>query len=186
MSTIKCKFCGTEIGAQFCKYCGFFNVYNFGGVAEDKAAIEKHKKSSEYRASQMFHDVTLKNIKDISIFADAFKYNENKTALIKTGQKSLFDSNIDGIKCSNGIVKSNEWIAHFDGSADVTIHYTFGGTKKSVTAKISPEASEGLWYLTLHINEELRLEVGLCVAPVCGKGSSSSVQLATVDLDLIA
>lgn len=184
MSTIVCKFCGKETETQYHEYCHFFNVYNFGGEDEDRAAIEAHKKSPEYRSSQMYHDVTLQAIKNISVNANMFEYNENVTGFEKKGETSLFDADLDGTRCSEGIVKSNKWIAHFDRSTDVTVDYTFEGKKKSVVAQISPPAKEGLWYLGIHINNDFKLDISLCIVPVGKTGISESVPLATVDLDL--
>ena len=168
---MNCKVCNTELNADYvCPYCGYDDAI----LTMDLDYSAEHKNG------------LLKKIEKISISADIFKYNESKNILEKTGTRSLFKQDLDGLTCYKGIAKSDEWIAHFDGSAYITVNYTFGGTKKSVTTSITPDAGEGLWYLGLHINEELRLEVGLCVVPVSGKSSPGYMQLATVDLDLIA
>ncbi len=169
----RCRVCNSGLSQKHsrCPYCGYGNKVILT-VSNDDSLSHREE--------------VLGKIKKISISADIFRYNENKNGFEKTGTKSLFKQSLDGLTCYKSIVKSDEWIAHFDGAADIVVNYTFGGAKESVSTSINPDAGEGLWYLALHINEELRLEVGLCVVPVGGKGSPSSVQLATVDLDLIA
>ena len=167
---IKCKVCKTELTADYyCPYCGY-----------DAASL-----TSDADYSEEYKTEILQKLKDITISADTYKYNETKNSFEKIGSKSLFSAGIDGIRCSKSIVKSDEWIAHFDGEAELTVTYVFGGRKKTVKAKIAPGDHEGIWYLGLRINENLRLEIGLCVVPVDGKASPKSYLLNSAELDLI-
>lgn len=187
MSTIKCKFCGRESESQYHEYCGFFNVYNFGGPEEDRAAIETHRKSAEYKASQMYHDETLKAIKNISLEAGSFKYNESKQSMERVGTQELFGSGFDGVACNKSFLRSSNWIAHFEGSTTITINYEFAGKRKTVKATISPKQSEGIWYPCLHIDDKFNLEVGIYVVPANGETKQtkgSYEKLATVPLDV--
>ncbi|MBO4414671.1 MAG: hypothetical protein J5824_01675 [Lachnospiraceae bacterium] len=178
---MKCKFCGREIEGQYDEYCGFFNAYNFGGTAEDEAAIEAHKKSAEYKASRMYHDVTIGAIKNISLKAVSYKYNESTKKMEKTGTVSLFEPGLDAEKCLDKMIKSKTWIAHFEGTQEIKVTFDFNGKTEIRFAMISPKPQEGVWYLYICFRKEFKIEIGLCIVPVNG-GKEKTELLATIDL----
>ena len=85
------------------------------------------------------------------------------------------------------MVKSDQWIAHIDGDMEIRVDYSFAGAGKSVQVMLSPRPEEGIWSLTLHLNRDLQLEIGLSTKTVgdASKGEKHQV-LKTVDLDLRA
>lgn len=165
----RCTVCQTELTVDYlCPYCG----YDAASLTSDADQSNRHKGN------------VLAKLQEISIEAGIFKYNESNQALENHGTKSLFDTGLTGVACSQSFVQSKEWVAHFTGKTEVTVNYLFNGKKRAVSAEISPEACEGLWFLYLHINEQLKLDIGLSVVPVKGDGVPVRKLLATVPFDL--
>lgn len=164
-----CRVCNSELIKKYskCPYCGYSNSVALTVSCDD---------SEEYRQN------IIKKIKQISVEADKFKYSVDEGEIKEVGIIPLFENNLDGIKCSQKLVKSKEWIAHFD-KEEFIVRYTFGDINKAVEVYVQAEEWEGIWHLAIRLNEELRLEVGLYIEPISGEGRVEI--LDTVDLDLI-
>ena len=171
MDTEKCRVCRTALTQKYskCPYCGYGNKVILTVSNDD---------------SEAYRQEILEKIKDISVTAERFRFSENKKGFEHIGSRSLFDSGLDGVKCSQNTVLSKEKLSHFDSEAKLMANYVFAGKKKSVQVRIAPRQNEGYWYLCLRINEKLKLEIGLYTTPINGKGNPRSELLAEVDLNL--
>ena len=172
---MNCRVCNTELEKEYttCPYCGFAN---------SALLTPRADKSIAYR------DELLLKITDISVTAPQYQYDEEKKVFRKIDSPKIYIS--DGKKCfeKRYTSSSDKWIAHFEGDTKIIIDYTFDQVKKTARAKLHATPNEGIWYLVLHINEKLRLEVSLYAKTVQSlDGSNSSgkwLDTDTVDLDL--
>ena len=166
----KCKVCQTELSADYqCPYCGY-----------DAAVLTV---SADY--SSKHKERILSSIDNISVTLFEYKANLKEQSFEKTKNVSLFENNLNGKKCNSSIIKSKYWISHWnDQSKKIEIRYVFNGKQKKLNVALKPVQSEGLLYLGLHINENLRLDVSVCVEPIKKNGESKVILMNTVDLDL--
>ena len=145
---MNCRVCKTELEKEYsaCPYCGFVNAALMNPNADTNTA---------------YRDDLLKKITDISVMAPRYRYDEEKKAFSLAGREKIYQSH--GVRCFDKryISTDDKWIAHFEGTAEIDIAYTFDGTVRSVRAKLSVTPTEGLWYLALQIDKELRLNVYL-------------------------
>jgi hypothetical protein len=160
--------------------CRFIEPSYSDVVSSEKNTVEvsisEHKKSHSYRDAVLSHTV-------FSIKANVYQWSDVSNRYEKQKDVELFDSNLNGTDYFNAPVFSKEWIAHSEGKADIKVEYTFGNAKKQAVAQVELELKEGIWYLGLHINESLQLEVLLGVMPVGGRRVTESRRLCTVNLD---
>lgn len=176
-----CKCCGHYNEGQLCEICGFIES-SFSDIASSESntleqLISEHKKSEEYRETVLSHTY-------ISIKANCYRWNATVNQYEEQkGHVELFDPKLNGTACYVQPVFSKEWIAHSDGKNDIKVEYTFGKTKKQASVQAQFEPKEGIWYLGLHIDESLQLEVLLGVMPVGGNRITETKKLCTVDLD---
>ncbi len=176
----KCKCCGHNNEGQLCEYCGFIEP-SFSDIASSESntldlLIAEHKKSKEYRETVLSHT-------SISIMANRYQWNPTTNQYEQKGSIELYDPKPDGTTCFAQTVYSKEWIAHFEGKAEVKVHYSFGNQSKDTSAKLNLSPQEGIWYLGLHINESLQLEIWLRVKSVDGNQIVQDKLLDKVDLD---
>lgn len=166
-----CKVCHTELNEDYiCPYCGY-----------DGAILTLDSDNSI-----SYKNTLIEKIDNISIKALKYGYSETENCMKNEGSVSIFENGLNGKKCYQSTALSKEWIAHFDEKTELTVNYTFEGKTKILQASVQPKECEGIWYLTLHINEELKLEIGLCVESVDGTTEISRQVLSTVPLDLCA
>ena len=164
MSTIKCKFCGGESESQYHEYCGFFNAYNLGGEYEDKVDIEKHKNSSEYKASQMYHDLTIKGITDISLVSYEYGWDEKSSQykLLNTTTLKLADGN----QCDGKVywVPGKEFCQPPEKdiqSQTLEIFYKFNGTQYKAKCGITPVRSDDFYHIGVEVTRDFNLYIYL-------------------------
>ncbi len=174
---MKCVCCHSEFivtdDGLICDYCGFenFGTLNEAGKERELQRAERHRKS------------ILGKLSGFSLKADSFIWNTETNNYKKTGSVDLFASDLNKVQCGQSIIRSNKWIAHFDGETLLNVKYVFAGKEKTIPVTISPKPSEGCWYPFIHINDDLQLEIGLIVVPVGEANKSRKELLATVDLD---
>ena len=171
---VECNVCGTCIGLEKCSYCGYINP---DVLANENISDYVKRDAAKYRQD------TLSKLRCLSIRANVYQWNAAANQYKQKGDVELFDSKLNGTDCFKAPKFSKEWIAHTEGQANITVEYTFGSTPKRVTAKVQFEPKEGIWYLGLHINESLRLEILLGVKPVDGDSITETKKLCTLDLD---
>lgn len=169
--TFYCRVCQTPLNQKYgnCPYCGYSNRLNFTVSADD---------SDDYRSD------CLNKINGLSIKANVYQWNATSNQYEEKGSVELFDPNLNGADYFNAPVFSKEWIAHFEGQADIVVEYTFGGSKRRVPARVQVEPKEGIWHLGLHINEALRLEILRRVMSVNENSVIETSTLCIVDLNL--
>lgn len=175
-----CKCCGHIVDGQLCEICNFIEP-SFSDIASSEKntlehAITAHKQTQAYKEGVLSNTV-------ISMNAFQFQWNQKSSKYELMREMELFDRNLTGTKISQSIIRSNKWIAHFDGETLLNVKYVFAGKEKTIPVTISPKPSEGCWYPFIHINDDLRLEIGLIVAPVGETNKSRKELLTTVDLD---
>lgn len=164
MSIIKCKFCGGESESQYHAYCGFFNVYNFGGDDEDKVAIEAHSNSPEYKASQMYHDVTIKGITDISLMSYEYGWDEKSSEykLLNTTTQKLADAT----QCDGKVywVPDKEFCQPPEDDIHpqtLEISYKFNGTEYKAKCGITPVRSNDFYHIGVEVTKDFKLYIYL-------------------------
>lgn len=154
---MNCRVCDTELSEAYgiCPYCGYRNVALMNPFSDD---------SSNYR------DTLLRNIKRITAMANCFRYDKGKKEFKQESENSLFEKPFEGADCYKRSVYSDRCLAHFEGTADLTISYEYGGKKHNVTVPVHFDEQEGLWRLGLQINNRIRLEVWRLVDPLQNSG----------------
>jgi hypothetical protein len=166
---MKCNVCGTELTKEYyCPYCGY-----------DGAILTKESDYSEDYRNQL-----LNKIRNIALLADSFVYDTGSNVFEKDESCNLFKDDLHGTECYCRTCKSRTWVAHLEGKIRVTITYSFGNRKKELKTTIDLEKMEGIWFLGVRINQELRLELELCVLSPLNNDIEEVKRLNTIDLEL--
>lgn len=167
---MKCRVCSTELRGKHtdCPYCGYGNAVVFTLSGDD---------SPQYRKK------LLSSLQNISVQGKKFQYHAEQKVFREIPGGAIFREGLSGTDCAGSIVLSSEWIAHLEGPTDLRITYEVGGKKKETVVPVSLSDREGLWYLGLRINQDLRLELYLNIVKSGGSSVVNRVKLKSADLD---
>lgn len=167
---MKCCVCSTELLGDHtvCPYCGYANPVVLTPSGDD---------------SQQHREKLLSSLRNISIDGKQFQYHTGQKVFREIPGGAVFEKGLSGTDCAGSIVRSKEWIAHMEGTADLHIAYEVNGKKKETSVPVSPGERAGLWYLGLCINQDLRLEVYLDIVEPDSGSLVDQVKLASANME---